>query len=165
MADLHHGLFSYSTGPTARDLLPTSIEDTEFSKGATKKFKDLSVIFTEKLRHGHEMSYEAGSTGTITANKARDSALPRLSFASIHALALNLKPFEEEPLRALVFGNVSSENYIDMFWDTVNKYGEEKPRELVVYEAEQSSEPKFLVSFRDQLFELRYIRCDVLVRE
>jgi hypothetical protein len=165
MSDLHHGSFSYSTGPTARDLLPTNIDNTEFSKGATKTFDALAAIFTNTLNHGYERSHEANDTKIITAKRARESALPHLSFAPIHALALGLTPFEEEPLKAFVFGNVSLENYIDIFWDTVDKRGETNPGELVVYEAEKSSEPKFLVSFRDQLFELRYIRCDGLVRE
>jgi hypothetical protein len=165
MADLHHGSFSYSTGPTARDLLPTSIKDTDVAINAANKFADLVAIFTNTLRNGPEVFFEDGELGLISASKAREAALPRLSFAPIHALALDLEPFEEEPLKAIVFGNVSSYNYIDMFWDLVRKQGEEVQGTLVVYEAEQSSEPRFLVSFRDQLFELRYIRCDILVRE
>lgn len=166
MADLHHGSFSYSTSPTAQDLRPSIPEDAAKPINAAKKFGSLAAIFASTLRGGLEETHdEYGGQGPMSASKARESALPRLSFAPVHALALGLESFEEEPLKAIVFGNVSSDNYVDIFWDVVREQSEENPGEFVAYEVEYSSEPKFLVSFQDQLFELRYIRCDVLVRE
>ena len=174
MADLHHGSFSYSTGPTARDLQKaSSLHDAGVSSksqfSAADKFDNLSGIFRNSIKGSSEapVTNESnhGGPGSISASKARDAALPCLSFAPIHALALGLEPFEEEPLKGIVFGNISSDNYIDMFWDVVQHQNEEIAGKLVVYDAEQSSEPRFLVCFQEQLFELRYIRCDVLVRE
>lgn len=155
MADLHHSTFSYSTGPTATDILPRShpesasaesVEDTT----AAQKFKALETVFLGALKNSLDV---------------HSSALPILSFSPIHALALELEPFEEEPLKAIVFGSISPDNYIDMFWDISNEQNERSWGSLAVYEAEQSSEPLFLVCFKGQLFELRYIRCDTLVRE
>lgn len=162
MADLHHGSFSYSTSPTAQDLRPLSHHQktNPLSSEATQKFDELTAIIRNSAK---------GSSGDIAiadeASKARDSALPCLSFSPIHALALELEPFEEEPLKCIVFGNISPENYVDMFWDIVQKQNEKSWGKLVVYEAEQSSEPKFVICFQNQLFEIRYIRCDILVRE
>ncbi|RDL40734.1 uncharacterized protein BP5553_00713 [Venustampulla echinocandica] len=155
MADLHHGTFSYSTGPTAADVLPRSQSENARSQlvedsAATQKLKALQAVFLSALK---------------TSLDAHSSALPILSFSPIHALALELEPFEEEPLKAIAFGNISPDNYIDLFWDITNEQNELSWGKFTVYEAEQSSEPRFLVCFKAQLFELRYIRCDVLVRE
>lgn len=168
MADLHHGSFSYSTSPTAQDLIPFSHRQKKkpLSSNTTQKFNELTTIFRNSLTgSSSDIAGDVNEPGPISASKARDSALPCLSFSPIHALALELEPFEEEPLKCIVFGNISPENYIDMFWDIVQKQNEKNWGKLVVYEAEQSSEPKFVICFQNQLFEIRYIRCDVLVRE
>ncbi|CAG8983810.1 hypothetical protein HYALB_00006776 [Hymenoscyphus albidus] len=104
--------------------------------------------------------------GSTSTKKARKTALPCLSFSPVHALLLGLEPFEEEILKCIVFGNISSDSFIDIFWDIVEKENKTSWETLAVYEAEKSEAPSFLVCFQNQLFEIKYIGgCDTLVTE
>jgi uncharacterized protein (UPF0248 family) len=86
----------------------------------------------------------------------------------LDALALALPSFPDEPLEIVAFGNVSPDNYIDLFWEAVKATpGNQStaPSELAIYEVEGSLEPRILLNYQEQLFRLSYIRADDIVRE
>ncbi|CAG8959266.1 hypothetical protein HYFRA_00012624 [Hymenoscyphus fraxineus] len=170
MANLHHGSWSYSTSATAQDLLPPSRREKMESLSPDQKLEELSSIFQKILRGSLDSSSddisEDEDPGFMSTKKARKAALPCLSFSPVHALLLGLETFKEEILKCIVFGNISSDSFIEIFWDIVENENKRNWGTLAVYEAEKLEAPSFLVCFQNQLFEIKYIGgCDTLVTE
>jgi len=140
---------------------------------AASKFDELSRILgqgqdnqivPESLEH-------SAQDGESLENSQRNSYLPRIVLIKLDALALELPSFEGEPLECAAFGNVSPENYIDLFWESIraasdeNVPATERHSKLNVYEVLGSLEPRILLCYKNQLFHFSYVRYDDLVRE
>ncbi|KAF4627954.1 hypothetical protein G7Y89_g10196 [Cudoniella acicularis] len=142
----------------ARMSTPTS------ASTPSEKFDELHTIFREYLTTP-AVSEDHPNDEEPIASKVRDISSPCVTFWPTDALNLELDTFKEEALKGRVIGDLSSRNYVDVFWEVVKHQEEIDDEKIVVYEAETFSDPKFILSFKDQPFELTYTQCTSLVRE
>ena len=179
MEEIYHRIPRFSAA-----LKDTSSSDAEhshaalISAAAASKFDELSRILGRGLddQNVSKSLRRSAQDEESSGNSQRNSYLPRIVLMKLDALALELPSFEEEPLECVAFGNVSPENYIDLFWESVRAANDDYPvtenvpakeghSKLDVYEVLGSMEPRILLCYKDQLFHFTYVRYDELVRE
>ena len=159
---------------TFKDYSPSENPPAALSSAAitVRKFNELSGI----LRRGQSneivpKTLEHSNELLNLEKPTRNCYLPRIVLIRSDALALELPSFADEPQDCVAFGNVSSENYIDLFWESVkavnveNVSPNEAHSQLEVYEVLPSLGPRILLSYKNQLFHLTYVRYDNVVRE
>jgi len=177
MAEIYHRI----PGFTAALKNTTSSAKTSRACAPLSSAADASKIFNELSRllglNGHELLKSLEKLDLKDApSPIRNLHLPHITILKLDALALGLPSFPDEPLEMVAFGNVSPDNYVDLFWEAVKattaKGSTKKPAlvgaapsEVAVYEVEGLLEPRILLNYREQLFRLSYIRADDIVRE
>jgi hypothetical protein len=113
-----------------------------------------------EIRPNEAPEAEEEDPQSISAQAARADALPLVSLLPSGSHAMQLTATNED-LQCVAFGTISTETYIDIFWETVIKVQDDGGK-FVVYQVETSS---FWFNFEGHNFHLHYVRCENLVRK
>ncbi|KAE9379172.1 hypothetical protein N431DRAFT_153233 [Stipitochalara longipes BDJ] len=109
--------------------------------------------------HPNEAPDEENDPQSISAQAARADALPLVSLLPSGSHALRFTATNEY-LQCVAFGTISSDLYVDIFWEAVSRVQDEGGK-FVVYKIESGA---FWFNFEGHNFQLLYIRCENLVR-
>jgi hypothetical protein len=110
----------------------------------------------DECYHVEHVEYPDQNTRNVRA--ARLASLPAVTVlpAGNHRLGLTAT---NEPLECVAFGTVSETRFIELFWEAIPQFGPD----IVVHEV-QSTIPRILFNIFSKEFDLKYIRCEVLIR-
>jgi len=106
-------------------------------------------------------SEEENDLESISAHAARAGALPVVTLIPSGSHALQLTATDED-LACVAFGTISTQLYVEIFWELVAKVQDEGGN-FVVYKVEERL-GCFWFGFEGHDFQLLYVQCEDLVR-
>jgi hypothetical protein len=112
-------------------------------------------------RRPSETAQEDSDPETISMRTARAGALPIVSILPSGSHALQLTATNED-LPCVAFGSISTQLYVEIFWEAVAKV-QDKGGRCVVYRVVERL-GCFWFNFEGHNFQLLYVQCEELVR-